>query len=108
VGYFLVSRDYADVGKFITPTLRELKFTAPYMHNGALGTLVEVVEYYDKGGSGEDVMPVELHPLGLSKGEKKNLVAFLEALSSETPVHVERMTIPQDYEPIENWLDTKN
>ncbi len=108
VGYFLVSRNYADVGKFITPTLRELKVTAPYMHNGALETLAEVVEYYDKGGSGEDVMPVELQPLGLSSGEKKNLVAFLEALSSATPVRVETMTIPQDYEPIENWLDTKN
>ncbi len=109
VGYFMVSRDYADVGKFITPTLRELKYTAPYMHNGALATLKEVVEYYDQGGGNhEDVMPVEIEPLGLSKKEKSNLVAFLEALSSETPVTVERMTIPQDYEAIPNWLETKN
>lgn len=108
VGYFLVSRDYADVGKFVTPTLRELKYTAPYMHNGHLETLKDVVDYYARGGSNEDVLPVEIEPLDLSSAEKKNLVAFLEALSSDTPVTVERMTIPQAYEPTPNWLETKN
>jgi len=108
VGYFIVSKDYEDVGKFVTPTLRELKYTAPYMHNGSLGTLEDVVEYYDQGGGKDDVMPVELEPLGLSRSEKSSLVAFLEALSSETPVKVDKIQIPQDYEPTPNWLETKN
>ncbi len=108
VGYFMVSRDYADVGKFVTPTLRELKYTAPYMHNGSLSTLEDVVEYYDSGGGSDDVMPTEIEPLGLSRSEKKSLVAFLEALSSTAPVAPERLVIPQDYEPIANWLETTN
>ena len=108
VGYFLVSRDYADVGKFITPTLRELKYTAPFMHNGALSSLEEVIDYYDRGGDREDVMQNELEPLVLSRREKKNLLAFLQALSSEVPVSVEAMNIPQDYQPMADWLNTKN
>lgn len=109
VGYFLVSKNYDDVGKFITPTLREISYTAPYMHNGALNTLAEVVEYYNSGGnSADDPMQVELEPLGLSSREKRDLLSFLESLSSENALTKERMSIPQSYEPIPNWLETKN
>ena len=108
VGYFLVSKNYADVGKFVTPTLRELKYTAPYMHNGALATLEEVIEYYDKGGDRDDPMPNELTILGLSRREKADLVSFLESLSSVTPVTVEPVTVRQDYEPTPDWLDVEN
>jgi cytochrome c peroxidase len=104
VGYFLVSKNYADVGKFITPTLRELKYTAPYMHNGVYGTLAEVVEFYDQGGGKDDPLATELKPLGLSADEKKDLVAFLEALSSATPVTVAPVTdIPKEYAPIKDF-----
>ena len=108
VGYFLVSKNYADVGKFITPTLRELKYTAPYMHNGMVASLAEVVEFYDQGGGHEDPLATELKPLGLSSDEKKNLVAFLESLSSATPLTVEKVKIPEEYEPIPDWLNVKN
>ncbi|MFQ5566007.1 MAG: cytochrome-c peroxidase [Paracoccaceae bacterium] len=108
VGYFLVSKDYADVGKFITPTLRELKYTAPYMHNGVIDTLAGVVDFYNYGGGHEDPLAGELEPLGLSDAEKSDLVAFLESLSSVTPVTVEPVTIIQKYEVIENWLETPN
>jgi len=108
VGYFLVSKNYSDVGKFITPTLRELNYTAPYMHNGSIATLAEVVDYYDKGGATDDVLPSELKPLGLSRKEKQDLIAFLESLSGETPMMVEVPTIPQDYQPIDDWLDVAN
>ncbi|MBT4519878.1 MAG: c-type cytochrome [Halieaceae bacterium] len=108
VGYFMVSRQYQDVGKFITPTLRELNYTAPYMHNGSVATLKDVIDYYDKGGNADDPMPSELKPLDLSRKEKKYLLAFLQSLSSVTPVTVDKMEIPQDYAPIENWLEVKN
>ena len=48
VGYFIVSKDYEDVGKFVTPTLRELKYTAPYMHNGVFKELRTVLAFYNQ------------------------------------------------------------
>ena len=108
VGFFLVSKDYADVGKFITPTLRELKYTAPYMHNGMMNTLNEVLQFYNRGGGHEDPLAGELQPLDLSDNEKQDLVAFLESLSSASPVTVEKVDIPEEYEPIPNWLEVKN
>ena len=108
VGYFLVSKNYADVGKFITPTLRELKYTAPYMHNGVVNTLGEVIEFYNQGGGKDDPLASELKPLGLSAGEKKDLVIFLEGLSSANPPTAEKVKIPEEYEPIPNWLEATN
>ncbi|MBL6934272.1 MAG: photosynthetic protein synthase I [Alphaproteobacteria bacterium] len=108
VGYFLVSKDYADVGKFITPTLRELKYTAPYMHNGMIATLGDVVDFYNGGGGKDDPLATELQPLGLGDQEKKDLVAFLESLSSSTPVTVKVENVPQKYKPIKDWLNVHN
>jgi cytochrome c peroxidase len=108
VGFFFVSKRYADVGKFITPTLRELRYTAPYMHNGLLASLDDVVAFYNQGGGKDDPLADELQPLGLSAEEQKDLVAFLVSLSSITPVTVEKIKIPQEYEPIPNWLEVHN
>jgi cytochrome c peroxidase len=110
VGFFIVSKNYADVGKFITPTLREVKHTGPYMHNGVIGTLSDVVEFYDVGGGHDDPLPNELQPLGLDAGEKSDLIAFLESLSSPNApgAELEKVKIPEDYEPIPNWLEVKN
>jgi cytochrome c peroxidase len=108
VGFFLVSKNYADVGKFITPTLRELKYTAPYMHNGMMNTLNEVLAFYNRGGGHEDPLAGELKPLDLSDNEKQDVIAFLESLSSANPVTVEKVDIPEEYEPIPNWLEVKN
>ena len=108
VGYFLVSKDYADVGRFITPTLRELKYTAPYMHNGVIDTLAGVVDFYNYGGGHEDPLAGELGQLALNDAEKSDLVAFLESLSSVTPVTVEPVKIIQKYEVIEDWLEVPN
>ena len=79
VGLYAITKNEKDNGKFLTPSLRDLKYTAPYMHNGIFKTLDEVVEFYDRGaGSGG-----ELKPLGLSASEKNALVAFLESMSGE-------------------------
>ena len=93
VGLYAITKNDKDMGKFLTPGLRDLRHTAPYMHNGAFGTLAEVVEFYHRGsGSGS-----EIKPLGLSDAEKKALVAFLESLSGD-PVIVDAPALPQ-YRP---------
>jgi cytochrome c peroxidase len=69
-------------GKFKTPTLRDVARTAPYMHNGSLATLEEVVEYYDRGGNRHPFLDSEIHPLHLSAREKRSLVLFLRSLSA--------------------------
>ncbi len=91
VGFYAITKAQKDMGKFNTPSIRDLKYTAPYMHNGMLKTLDEVVEFYSKGGGKGS----ELKPLGLSAAEKKSLVAFLESLSGD-PVVIDPPKIP-DY-----------
>jgi cytochrome c peroxidase len=78
----LSAADYA----FKTPTLRELAWTAPYMHDGSLATLEDVVRHYEGGGVPRPTRSRDMPPsLALSDTERADLVAFLEALSSETP-----------------------
>lgn len=81
LGRFAVSGIDADRGAFKTPTLREVARTAPYMHDGSLATLQEVVEFYDDGGRTNPHLDPELRPLGLTVEEKAALVAFLTSLS---------------------------
>ena len=74
-----------DRGAFKTPTLREIARTAPYMHDGSLATLADVVEYYSKGGNGNPQLDEEIYALELTADEKADLVTFLkEGLSSES------------------------
>jgi cytochrome c peroxidase len=71
----------AEDGAFRTPTLREVAHTAPYMHNGSLKTLAEVVEYYDRGGDPHPNLDAKMTRLNLTAQEKADLVAFMRALS---------------------------
>ena len=75
----------AGQGRFKTPTLREVARTVPYMHDGSLATLEDVVEYYDAGGRANPSIDPEIRWLGLSPVEKRDLVAFLGALSGRPP-----------------------
>ncbi len=78
----LAAADYA----FKTPTLRELAWTAPYMHDGSLATLEAVVRHYEKGGVARPTRSKDLpRGLRLTEAERADLVAFLQSLSSETP-----------------------
>ncbi len=103
--------DGSDIGKFMTPTLRELTYTAPYMHNGTIKTLDDVVNFYNAGGGDDPNKDPRIKPLGLSKGERVNLVAFLKALSGQ-PLTGEEYVWPEkinvNYKVIENWLEAKN
>jgi cytochrome c peroxidase len=60
--------------------LREITRTAPYMHDGSLATLEDVVEYYDRGGNRNPGLDAELHPLHLTLAEKQSIVEFLGCL----------------------------
>jgi cytochrome c peroxidase len=71
---------------FKVPTLRELTWTAPYMHDGSLASLEEVVRHYEKGGVARRTRSKDLpRNLRLTDAERSNLVAFLQSLSSDTP-----------------------
>jgi cytochrome c peroxidase len=83
VGRFAVTKDLRDWGVFKTPTLREIEHTAPYMHDGSLKTLEEVVDFYDKGGIPNKNLDANIRKLHLSDAEKKDLVEFMKALSGE-------------------------
>jgi len=84
VGRFEVTKKAADRFAFKTPTLRGVALTAPYMHDGSLKTLKDVVEFYNKGGSRNDEgLDRKMEPLGLSPKEVDLLVAFLKALSRD-------------------------
>jgi cytochrome c peroxidase len=103
--------DRSDVGTFMTPTLRELTYTAPYMHNGIFATLADVVAFYNDGGGDDSNKDPLLKPLGLSRLEQADLVAFLEALSGDPrtgPDFVWQDPIPANYQPIENWREARN
>ncbi|MBI4422002.1 MAG: hypothetical protein HY560_14350 [Gemmatimonadetes bacterium] len=79
-GRFVITRRPEDMGAFKTPTLRDLELTAPYMHDGSLATLQEVVDFYDRGGRPNLHLDSAVRPLHLTPGEKAVLVAFLRSL----------------------------
>lgn len=83
LGRFEISKDPADWGAFKTPTLREVEHTGPYMHDGSLKTLEEVVDYYDKGGTPNRNLDSHIKQQHLRADEKADLVAFLKALSGK-------------------------
>ena len=110
-GYFNVTLEKKDMGKFITPSLRELKYTAPYMHNGMIKTLAGVVNFYNRGGGKDSNKDKLLKPLRLSGQEKKDLVAFLESLSGKpltSSQYVWKKAYPSEYPAIENWRQVRN
>ncbi len=93
-GRFYVTRQEQDKGAFKTPTLRSITETAPYMHDGVLKTLEEVVDFLNQGGSSNPHLDPMVKPLGLTQEEKADLVAFLKALTGE-PIKFEVPKMPQ-------------
>jgi cytochrome c peroxidase len=77
------AKNDADLGSFKTPTVREVELTAPYMHDGSLKTLEEVVEHYDNGGIPNPSLDPDIKPIRLSKQESTYLVAFMKVLTGE-------------------------
>lgn len=71
----------SDIGRFKTPTLRNIAVTLPYMHDGRFESLDLVLAHYDEGGKNHPVKDARIRPLGLTPGERADLLAFLEALT---------------------------
>jgi cytochrome c peroxidase len=83
LGRFLVTKQANDVGAFKTPGLRDIAITAPYMHDGSLATLWDVMDHYNKGGIPNPNLDGGMQRLGLTEPEIDDVVAFMEALTSE-------------------------
>ena len=81
LGLYEVTQDPADRWRYRTPSLRNVALTAPYMHDGSLATLDEVVSFYDAGGVPNPVLDPLIRPLGLGAEERRDLAALLEALT---------------------------
>jgi len=84
-----ISLQETDIGKFKVPTLRNVEYTAPYMHNGSLSTLEEVLDHYTNGMKPSETIDAVFHKndgslgIDLTEEEKKNLIAFLKTLSDQ-------------------------
>ena len=85
-GRYRVTNDEADYAAFKTPSLRNVKGTATYMHDGSLGTLQEVVEFLVAGGRPNKNLSPLIQKLEIGPTEIQDLVAFLESLSGDVPV----------------------
>jgi cytochrome c peroxidase len=71
----------ADAGKFRVPTLRNVAVTGPYMHDGSVPSLADVLDHYARGGEHGPLQDSRVRPFALSQGERGDLVAFLECLT---------------------------
>lgn len=83
MGRYLVTENPIDIGLFKVPSLRNVAVTAPYMHDGSLATLEDVVEHYVSGGKGHPNTDPLIRPFDLTSQEKADLVAFLKTLTDE-------------------------
>ncbi len=93
LGLYYITYQEVDKGKFRTPSLRDLCYTSPFMHNGFFNTLAEVVTFYNNGGGNHPNKSPLLQPLGLTPEEQQDLVAFLESLCGD-PVVDEAPELP--------------
>lgn len=94
-GLASVTKNPSDVGKFKTPSLRNLVFTAPYMHDGRFQTLEEVIDFYNTGvQSSSTVDPVMLKTRNLNAQDKLDIIAFLKAITDSSFVQNPNFTRP--------------
>ena len=83
LGLYYMTKRPEDMGKFRTPPLRYINYTAPYMHNGVFNDLEEVIDFYNKGGGDDPQKSSLLQPLNLTQQEISDLLEFLKSLSGE-------------------------
>jgi cytochrome c peroxidase len=95
LGRFLVTRDAKDLGAFKTPTLRDVELTGPYMHDGSIRTLLDVLRFYNQGGVKNPRLDQTMIPLNLSEHEMNAIVEFLRALTSDDTLRLVQSSKPQ-------------
>ena len=88
LGRYTVTNREEHKGAFKTPTLRDVALRPPYMHDGSVPSLAEVVALYNRGGTPNPWLSGEIRPLGLTREEQVDLVAFLEALTGQVATEV--------------------
>jgi len=92
LGLYYTTKMETDKGRFRTPSLRYLEYTAPYMHNGVFSEIEDVVEYYNQGGGGDPNQSPLIKKLKLTDDEQSDLTEFLYSLSgSEIRIAVPRL-----------------
>lgn len=97
VGIFEFTKDPKDVGKFKAPTLRNIAQTSPYMHDGSVATLEDVLDHYAAGGRAGHDNPLKDPLIGgfhLSSDDRKDLIEFLKSLTDEAVLHDKRFANP--------------
>jgi len=87
-GRYSQTKSEADMGAFKTPTLRNCAQTAPYMHNGTMPTLRDVLSHYVAGGNSNPHLDKDMHEITLTGQDRKDLIEFLESLTGELPSNV--------------------
>jgi len=94
-GLYAHTQKPADVGKFRVPTLRNIALTAPYMHDGSIATLEEVLDHYTAGGRARNPQISDsIKPLPLTEDERRDLLAFLRSLTDEQALRDPRWSDP--------------
>jgi cytochrome c peroxidase len=83
LGRFVITKARHDIGAFRTPQIRNVAVTGPYMHDGSMTTLWDVIDHYNKGGVDNPFLDGGIEALGLAESEIDDLVAFLFALTDE-------------------------
>ena len=100
LGRFLVTNELKDIGAFKTPTLRDVELTGPYMHNGSIKTLLEVVRFYNRGGEKNPNLDEKMRILNLNDEEMSDLVEFLRSLTSDVVLRRVQSSKPQTRLPV--------
>lgn len=98
LGLYYTTKKESDRGRFRTPPLRYLEYTAPYMHNGVFGTIEDVIEFYDQGGGEDPGQSSLIQPLHLTEDEKFELAEFLYSLSG-SEIRIPTPKLP-DYQAV--------
>lgn len=101
LGRFLVTRQPKDIGAFKTPTLRDIELTAPYMHDGSIKTLFDIVKFYNRGGEKNPYLDERMSALKLTEQEMNDLVEFLRSLTSDDVLRRAQSLKPQTRTPVQ-------
>ncbi|NOR79411.1 MAG: photosynthetic protein synthase I [Methyloprofundus sp.] len=99
LGLYEITQNPADRWKYKTPSLRNVALTSPYMHNGSLATLTEVIEFYNRGGVANEMLDSRIKLLSLSAVEINELVEFLKSLTGS---NVEQLVADAYAAPVGN------
>jgi cytochrome c peroxidase len=94
-GYARITQKSEDAGKFRVPSLRNVALTAPYFHDGSVGTLKEVIGHFVSGGKVNSIKDERVRPLNLSYEEQDHLLAFLRTLTDEQFTNNPRFSDPK-------------